>query len=286
MLLVGIDPAIAPAGDTPMPASKKKSIAPKTALTKRLKHAFYLAQPVIQFVALLSLMLVLSHCSPLSPSTEKVLAPKAGASGGSGGSGGGNANNEEFLRENLIVTSLKELPSETLSVVSEEGFQTASENSFQADQPVRESEVKTRLARRNRLQISDEGSKKFRRPLLAINLSADQQQALWRDGSVRVAVGDYLQASFELNARKILFKELSDKRDALHASAYLVVADNGAPLNGLADPHELVMKLKISLGVVSDEKAYLEVRRTDDEAKIALLLSAAHGVRKLAVVLE
>ncbi|MGZ3712215.1 MAG: hypothetical protein ACXVBE_10680 [Bdellovibrionota bacterium] len=264
-----------------MPALKKKTPTPKAPLGKRLVHTFYLVQPVLQFVALLSLLLVLSHCSPLNPSSEKTLPkpPMAGAGGSGSGSG-----NEEFLKEDMIVSSLHELPSEPLSVVSEDGFQAAAESSFQADQPVRETEVKSRLDRRNRIQVIG-GAKKIHKPLLAIALSADQQQALWRDGSTRVALTDYLQAAFELNARKLLFRELKDKRDELNAKAFLVVSDDAAPLNG-ADPHELVMKLKVSLGVLSDEKAYLEVRRTDDEAKTALLLSAAKGIRKLAVVLE
>lgn len=258
-----------------MPA--KKSKAPKAALPKRFLHTFYLVQPVLQFMALVSLMLVLSRCSPLAPSTEKEIGPRAQPTRI------GFGNNEELLRENAIAGSMNLLSSEKLSIISESDFALTAAPALQAERNVREEEVKLRFNSRKKIM----GGPKKRAALFAVNLSVDQQQALWREGFVRIALNDYLQANFENNARKALYKHLLAELKELRARSFAVISDDAATHNGAEEVKVLEMDLKISLGFPSEDKGYLEIRRgAEDAASVAALTAAAQSTRKLAVVLE
>ncbi|MGE3261787.1 MAG: hypothetical protein AB7K68_08425 [Bacteriovoracia bacterium] len=260
-----------------MPA--KKSKAPKATLPKRFLHTFYLVQPVLQFMALVSLMLVLSRCSPLAPSTEKEIGPRAQPTRI------GFGNNEELLRENAISGSMNLLSSERLSIISESDFALTAAPALQAERNVREEEVKLRFNSRKKIMGGQTAKK--RAALFAVNLSVDQQQALWREGFVRIALNDYLQANFENNARKALYNHLLAELKELRARSFAVISDDAATHNGAEEVKVLEMDLKISLGFPSEDKGYLEIRRgAEDSASVAALTAAAQSTRKLAVVLE
>lgn len=255
-----------------MPVAPKK--APQASFPKRFMHTFYLVQPVLQFVALLSLLVILSRCSPLAPSTEKNIGSK-------GPSSGAAAKAEELLKESQILGSFKLLSEQKMTLISDTDFSEASADALQIEQPVREQEVKTRLERRKK-KLERAGARRHL-PILTVDLTADQQAALWREGKVRISLTDYLQASFDLSARKLLFKDFEANLEKLSARSYAVFTDDNASHN--EELQALAVSLKISLGVLSDERAYLELSRSGDQ-DAASLLAAAQGARKLAVVLE
>lgn len=258
-----------------MPAKRKNP--PRAPFAKRFWHTFYLVQPVLQFAALLSLLLVFGRCSPLNPSTDKVVPKPPSASGGASGG------DESFIRENQIVSSLQEISRDSLSVVSDDEFAAASEGAVETERATRESDMKSLLDRQEKkakLRLAQAGSPL---PILKLSLTAEQQQQLWRDGSVRIALQDHLQATLDAGARRLVFRKLQGRMnsdDKLHGRAYLVLLGADDALQSMA------LDLKISFGALSDEQAYLELRRSEKDAKDALLISASHNVRKLAVVLE
>lgn len=260
-----------------MPARPKaKKRAPRATFAKRMRHTFYLVQPALQFAALVMVMVFLSRCSPLAPSTDKVIPGAKAPASPSIGTG----NQDELLKENLISKSLEEITRNSLLMVSENSFEELNAGSLQSEQSAPEPEMREYLnLRSKRLRMA---SRAPRSPLLTINLSDEQQQALLRDGKVRINLALHL-SGFELKAKRLLFKAMKEVK--LAAKSYLVVADDAAQNSGSGEAKELPVALKISIALLSDEQVILEiVRLGDDPAQNALLPPVP--ARKLAVVLE
>lgn len=250
----------------------KNTKAPRATLPKRMMHTFYLVQPVLQFVALLSMILVLSRCSPLAPSTEKTVGgPKATVSKGD------SSNSENLLREDAL--RFEEIANEPINMVSEEVYKMSSEGALDPEQSVREHEMKSRLEKR-RKKRGPHGLGVANGRLVKIHLNAEQRRSLFQDGVVRIDLAEYLQAGYELNARKLLFRDMQAGVKELRAHSFLVMQSEHAA------PQEESLSLKISFASLGEEKAYLEIRRGAEDAQAAMQLASLDGVRKLAVVLE
>src|SRR4051812_19739599 len=61
-----------------MPAQHQRKKPPITSQRKQMIYAIHLAQPFLQFFALMAVLFFLSRCSPLSSSSDK--SPKKSAS--------------------------------------------------------------------------------------------------------------------------------------------------------------------------------------------------------------
>jgi hypothetical protein len=247
---------------------------PRAPFAKRARYTLYLVQPALQFAALILVMVFLSRCSPLAPSTD-TLSPVKGAHSENVGA---NGNVEGTLREDLIINSLMEVSSDPVIAIPEADFSELTQGALQSDQAASEAQVQRLLDLRSK-KLRFAGAGQNLGPLVNIRFSSEQLQSLWREGKVRIDLADHL-SGFDAKSRQLLFREFQAPTKKIGAKSYFVLDDDAAQN---AELRNLQLPLKISLGVISEDKAYLEISRDE---QIALPLSAINPFRKLAVVLE
>lgn len=252
-----------------MPAKATKK-APKASRKKRAVFTFHLVQPFFQFAALLLVVLAFTRCSPLAPSADKASL----LNGGPGGLGVQSA-----AVEQTIAASLQDVSSREAQLVSETEFRKVTEDVKSADDALDERAAKSIFARR------DGAGMLSRKPkILFLNLSAEQSQALLKDGKVRLNLSERLSARD--SARSVFVRNLKNeqKRGKLGATAYLVMPDSVMKRGTFRD---LSLEVKVAFGAPSDEESYLELSRAESEEIDATLLDAAlRDLRSLAIVLE
>ncbi|HEY8280002.1 MAG TPA: hypothetical protein VIH99_10275 [Bdellovibrionota bacterium] len=262
-----------------MPSRLKRKKAPAAPKGKRILHALYLAQPFLQFAALMAIMLVLSRCSPLAPSTERGLNQLSSNATTPSQTENGNSQAEEKDIEELLRSS-KVDSAETLLVTSETKFKDEDKKGLNADRPGDKGRVEEILRKRR------SGSKGR---LLAIQLLREQKEDLFNGKTVRIALADRLKNMLDSDSRKSLFKNLDnlDRGASLSGKSILVLPD-------VAMQDEQSYALPVSLGFAlavlpSGEKAFLEIRNlqaeTTEEQK-ELIKSNLRDSLFLAVVLE
>jgi hypothetical protein len=256
-----------------------KKSRPRASKQKRLIHAFYLAQPVLQFMALIAMLGILSRCSPLSPSTDKV--PQALLSNMSQAE---SSRAEAEAQEQLVQKNLKEVSVNDLVIISDEEFESQTKNLLSSDSSFSEAELQDYLKRkRGGIHNPLSGPPKF----LVIQLPADKQAALWRDGSVRLKISEAFPKA-EGKALKLLARLLKEESDKLNLDAvgHLVLPDAA-----MHDEYkDISLQIRVSLAVIGEEKAVIELRRMSDEenreANATLLEPALRSARRLAITLE
>lgn len=263
-----------------MPSSNTKKRAPKTSRKKKAVFTFHLLQPFFQFLALVAVMIAFTRCSPLAPSTDK-----AGFGSNSGPIATGPAAAGAVL-EQAIQESLAEVSSHDAKIVSETEFRNLTEGTLSADDSIEERDAKSLFDQRRR-------GMGLRRPgkILYVTLPADRLATLVKDGKIRVDLNERLARAND-KGRHAFYKNLLKLRqdNSLDATGYLVMPDSTMKRvqNGF---DELSLPLKVSFGAPSEEQAYLEIRRDDeesaaDETNAALLDAAVREARSLAIVLE
>jgi hypothetical protein len=260
-----------------MPArnrSKKPPAAPKR---KRMLHALYMAQPFLQFFALMAVFFVLGRCSPLSPSSDKsVLKNISDGVKATPNESGENAALEQDIKKELReISDVGEMP-----VQSQSEYSAYIRESIHADKPADSGRVK---------HIFQQRSRELRRltRMLVLPLSADEKAKLLQ-GSVRIDLSQRLSSSMDPATQKLFFALLRDSGKRNTGKAILVLSDEAS------DSPEAVASIplhhKVRLAVLSgDEKAYLQVSRVDDkldDLQQELIRSNLERSVELAVVLE
>lgn len=252
--------------------------APKASRPKIWVHTFYLLQPFVQFFALIAIMVILTRCSPLAPSTDRVSALT------------GNPpleNSEQAAAaalEQEIQASLSEINTTQLEVIPESEMNRISSDAPHVDSPLRELDVKG--------VFSSVGKKRKNRKVMMLPLSAESQEALFRDGQVRIQLSDRLKSQTKEKPLRLLLQNLnaSIANKELGAAAYLVMPDATMQrVNGAFD--SLNLSLKVSLSIPADDRAYLEIHREEDDPahaqdNAALLAAALDEHGQLAILLE
>ena len=262
-----------------MPSSNAKKRAPK-ASRKKAVFTFHLLQPFFQFLALVAVMFVFTRCSPLAPSTDKA---GFGSNSGTSSSTGGAA--AAAVLEQSIQESLAEVSSHDAKIVSETEFRKVTEGTLSADDAIEERDAKSLFEQRRR------GLGRRAGKLLFVTLPTDRVATLVKDGKIRIDLNERLSRAHE-KGRRAFYKNLNKLREdgALDATGYLVMPDTTMKRvqNGFDD---LSLSLKVSYGAPTEEQAFLEIRRVDDEASsdetnAALLDAAVREAQALAIVLE
>lgn len=258
-----------------MPASKKSPKAiPHAPLRKRLLHTFYLIQPILQFLVLVFMVGILSRCSPLAPSASKTASESSNQELNIGGA----VNAQELAQEELIKANLKELTNDSVVVVKESDFKKESKNALRAEDRANENDVKALL--RNHKESNPLRRSKF----ISIVLSEEQKEKLWSSGQVRLDLSDYARKILDERAHHLFLKELKKNNESLDvgATAYIVLPDAAFQ----PDYKDLELNLKVSLSVVDEEKAYLLIKKDEENDSDALLEAALHDSKATAIVLE
>jgi hypothetical protein len=264
----------------PMPAKSKKR-APKASRKKVWVHTFYLLQPFMQFFALMAAVLIFARCSPLAPSTDRA-----------GGAGvqdpvviGTSEQANAAALEQEIAANMQELNSSQLEVVSQSEIAQIADGAPHADQAISETGVKGLFAHHGLLSLG-----KSTRKILFLPLSAENQEALFRDNHIRLDLGARLKNQTKDKALELFLKKMKDasKASDLGAAAYLVLPDASMQrANGAFSA--LSLTLRISLSVPADDRAYLEINREDaslSQDDAALLSAALADQYQLAILLE
>jgi hypothetical protein len=272
-----------------MPAKAKKipqsKRAPKAKRKKVLLHTFYLLQPLLQFFALIAVMLIFARCSPLSPSTQKGSALQTSGPV----SVGVSELAEAAALEEAFLNNLKELSSTEIEVISETDQEMVASNAPHVDEPMNEAGIRSLFAQRNR-----KGVKLLSKPPQVLYLPLDQNshEAFFVNNVLRIDLAERLKANTKEKARRLLFKNLIESVDnkKLGASALLVLPDATMErVHGAFS--ELKLQVRISISVPSEDKAYLEIRRLEDDSSQArnnavLLEAALKEAARLSILLE
>lgn len=252
--------------------SRKK--APRAGKTKRFLHAFYLVQPLLQFFALILMIGILGACSPLAPSTDKLPKPISTVLGGE------SSRADAEAQEQLVQKNLKEISVNDLVILSDSKFESQTREALSGDSAFNEGELDELLKKRRRNPLR-------KGKLAVIQLSADKQSALWRDGTVRLSLADAFPKG-EAKAKKMLARLLKEESDKLNLDAvgHLVLPDAA-----MHDEYsDISLQIRVSLAVLADDRAYIEIRRMTDEenreTNAALLEPAIRASRQLAITLE
>lgn len=256
----------------------KAKRAPKASRPKLWVHTFYLLQPFVQFFALIAVMLILARCSPLAPSTDRIGALTTNPP---------IDNSEQAAAaalEQEIQASLTEINTTQLEVIPETEMGKISATAPHVDAPMRELDVKG--------VFPSIGKKRKNRKVMLLPLAADSQEALFRDGHVRIYLSERLKSQTKDKAMRLLLQNLnaSIANKEIGAAAYLVLPDATMQrVNGAFD--SLTLTLKVSLSIPAEDRAYLEIHReVDDPAhaqdNAALLAAALDEAGQLAILLE
>ncbi len=265
-----------------MPAKQKSrnKRPPAASKRKRVIHALYLAQPFLQFFALMAVLFVLGRCSPLASSSDHRRLDKISSSGLVSSSSDGAASRAE---EEEIKRSSKEL-SETdeLPIISQSDYTKLVAESLSSDKPADLPRVKSIFQQRAR----QAGGTLRGVRLLALVLSPEQRQMLLKDNSVRLNLAELMSGAMNPEVRRMLFNGLR-KTTKLEAKAFLVFSDDTMQADGV--PPALPIRLKFSYASPVDEKAYLQIKRLErsvDEAQQELIRSNMERSLGIAIVLE
>lgn len=254
-----------------MPSRKSSKIPPAASRRKRMLHAIYMAQPLLQFAALMAVLFVLGRCSPLSPSTEKGALKKTSDNGVIATP---SENGQNQAIEEDIKRSLKPLnETEDTAVVSEKAFAESARESLHADRPADADRVRFLFAQR-------------RAKVLVLPLSAEERLAL-SQGSVRIDLAKRLAASMNPEVKRVYFALLVKNLRRLQAKAVLILPTKDMEREGAVDT--IPLRTKFELGILADDKAYLQGTKIDadlDPAQQELISSNLKLATGLAVVLE
>jgi len=254
-----------------MPSRSHSKNPPVAKRRKRFLYALNLAQPFLQFFALMAALLVLGRCSPLAPSNERSLNRSAS----DGVIATHNPLNDIQAEELDIQRALKDAPSEVeeLTVISQPAFDSRVSESLNAEVPANLDKVRAVLNQHGRV--------------LTVSLSPAEFRQFRNEGSVRLKLAQILTPKMSPAGQKALFQELRPP-STIRAHAYLVLAPDA--MRSSEDDDKLPITLRNTLGVLTDEKAFLQIglekRRVDDSQQnlIKSLLDAPSA--KLAIILE
>lgn len=253
-----------------MPARKSSKKPPAAPRKKRVLHALYMAQPLLQFAALMAVLFVLGRCSPLASSTEKSALKKTSDNGVVATphtEQGQNQALEEDIRKSL--RNLNE--PDDLALASEKEFAQISRESLHGDRPADADRVRFVF--------------QSRRPrLLVLPLSAEEIAA-FAQGSLRLDLAKRL-SQMNPEAQKLYFGLLQRQAKRLQAHAFLLLPHE--QMQGPDAIASLPLRHRFQLGFVSDDKAFLSASRVDelDDSQQELIRSNFARATGLVVVLE
>lgn len=248
--------------------------APRAPRKKRFLHAFYLVQPVLQFFALVAAIGILSRCSPISPSTDKPQIP-----GIKTHETAQSPRADSQAQEELVQKAMKEISMGDLAIAGEGDFDRDHRDILNADQPFDDTDVRERAIRRAKHRLGETltGSK-----ILLVSLN----DKIWKDGAVRINLSERLRG--DAKAKKALLQLLKSEHEKLNLDAvgHLVLPDAA-----MRDEYkDISVQFRISLSVIAEDRAFLEIRHVDDEEKrgrnLTALEPAIRAARLLAITLE
>lgn len=249
-------------------AKNAKASPRRTPATKRWLHTFYLVQPVLQFLAIVIMVLAFTRCSPLAPSTLKE-GPQAVKTEPTENA---SQNAEALAREEAIQKSLKEVDQTPLQITAEEDVNDLAKSVPHLETPADEATIKNIFEKRKALLAHN------RPKILFITLTEEQRAAFFQHGSLRLDVSEKLRfvEKAKTTFLKNMQKTVNDK--AVGASLHIVLPDATMQrVNGAFN--DLEIQIKVSLGLPSDDKLFLQIERMPEDAAHAqdnaVLLDAA-----------
>ncbi len=241
-------------------------------------HALNMAQPFIQFFALMLVLFVLGRCSPLSPSSEKSRLKGISENGVSATP---TETGESLALEEDIKKSLRDVSEEEeMAVFSQSEYSAYIAHGLHANKPADLGHVKLLLQQRAR---------EIRRStrVLVIPLSAEEKAALVQ-GSLRIDLAKRLSATMDPATQNFLFSQLNDHPKRLHAKAILVLSDEA--MNSPEAVASIPLHTKLRLAVLpGEERAFLQIFRIEEklnDPQQELIRSNLERSVELAVVLE
>lgn len=264
---------------SPRASQKKPPIASRR---KRAVHLFYLAQPFLQFVALMAILLVLGRCSPLASSTDKGAKMVSASSLASPHTEQAikGAEDEDIHNELTDVRSADEL-----AVIKQSDFTTqVAANALDAEKASSLTDVQG-LFRAH----AQHGLRRNNVRLLVLRLTKEQRDAFFQAGSVRVNLAEALAGTMAPDVRHAYFAELHKLMHGdLTAKAYLILADEDMASPDAVNTLPVAPKFQLAI-FPNDEKAYLDVAHSEpalDDQQQKLIESNKDKALSLALVLQ
>lgn len=264
-----------------MPARVRSKNIPVAPRRKRLLHAFYLAQPFLQFVALMAVLFTLGRCSPLAPSTDKSVLKNS--------SNGVTATHSEHgVNVAIEEDSMKDLSrSDDLSVMSQTNFTNrVLANSIEAERGADMNGV------RNLFRIRDQqrGQQRSVRVLVS-HMDESQRLAFFKGDAVSLDLASKLGPVMKPDVRKEFFARIdaASRNNDLTAKAYLVLSNDDMMAPDAVE--SIPVATKFQLGVTaSNDKAWVRLQRTarelDEQQQKLIESNISKRGAYLALVLE
>lgn len=249
----------------PKASAKKSSRAPRS---KQWIYTFYLVQPVLQFLAIVVIVLAFARCSPLAPSTLKESSQAVKTEPSENAS----QRAEEQAKEDAIQKSLMEMDHSPLMVTSEEDILDLSKDVPHIENPIDESTIKNIFEKRSSLKVQNKPKISY------VTLKEEEKAQFFQTGQLRIDVTEKLRLveKAKLQFLKNMKKSISSKEIGI--SIHLVLPNATMQrVNGAFE--DLDLHIKMSLGMPSEDKLYLHLEKLpEDPAKAqdnAVLLDAA-----------
>jgi hypothetical protein len=268
-----------------MPAKKAKharSHKHKTATAKRLLHTFYLVQPLLQFVAIVVMVLAFTRCSPLAPSTMKE-APQL-AKTESPNAEAASQRAEELAKEELIQKSFIEVDQAPLTVTSEEDISELTKNVPHWESPADESTIRGIFEKRKN-PIAQKRPK-----VLLLPLNEEMRNTFFHNGTLRIDVTEKLRLVEK--AKRTLLKNLAKSVENKEVGASLHLVMSNATMQRVNGAYgELAIDVKVSLGQPQEDKLYLYLEKQAEapahaQDNAVLLESALEEALGFVILLE
>ncbi len=224
---------------------------------KKLRHTFYLVQPVLQFVLLAFAVTALSRCSPLSPSGDKISAKSLNPLKGSASESIAASVDEDAFQQNLHSLNSTEVQ-----------FQT--EEEFQQEQKLAQSIFNDVQNFVTSEQIRS-ATKEF--PLVTAKLSGEGLDVLAQGREARIP----------LAASQDFLVALKKNPGSFNAFAVLV----GAPQS-----QQPRIRLEVQVSVIDSQNAFVRLTHLNGESPevraqaLHTFAAMARSAKFLAVMLQ
>jgi hypothetical protein len=210
-----------------------------TPAKKKFLHHFWLFQPILQFLTLLAVLVILSRCSPLSPSTSKNALDKATDA---------IAKNETPKKapEDLLELGLKEIPTLDAMTMGEHDYNELLARGVDVGATHAAALVASK-----------------QKPIAEWRINAAQLSELAEKGEIKIKAQDFW-AEMDAQKRSTLVKRLKSlqEQEQLKALLFLVAAKK----SDFGDNPIQKLSINLDFNIVDDEHALLVVKLPHESA--------------------
>ena len=253
--------------------------APKAKKWKKAKHTMRVIFPFFQFILVIGIFGLLSHCSPLAPSTDKNQSKiNTSIATDEPSDHARQASEDSFFSKQKFS-----IPTMPLQIVSESDFDAKTRGAIQS-----ENKILTKSLIQNRIGIIkyNNALQGPIHPFLLIQLNELEQKSLLSKGSVHINLGKKIRFENE-EARKFLFTTLAslNQKNEIHVSGLIVPKHEF----GTWENDQKTFEIQADMAADKDH-AIMEIRRADAAGTLSddasHLYKSLEATQRFTIVLE